>query len=141
MDAAIDRSVGLERMIAETAGSFSLFALLMASLGLYGVLAYNVTQRTREIGVRIALGARPGSIISLILGQGLLLTGIGCAAGVIAAMAIGHAIAARLYGISALDPLTLLFTAAVLLLVALVACWLPARRATKVDPMTALRAE
>jgi ABC-type antimicrobial peptide transport system permease subunit len=141
MDDAIDQVVFQERMIAQTAGFFSLFALLLASLGLYGVLAYNVTQRTREIGVRMALGARSGNIISLILQQGVGMTAVGCVAGTAAAMALAHLIASRLYGVPALDPLTFLFTIVVLMLVALLACWLPARRATKVDPMIALRAE
>ena len=141
IDNAVDRSLSQERMIAQTAGLFSVFALLLASLGLYGVLAYNVTQRTREIGVRMALGARSGNIISLILRQGMGLALIGCVAGTGAAMALAHLIASRLYGIPALDPFTFLLTAAVLLTVALLACWLPARRATKVDPMVALRAE
>jgi len=141
MENSIDQTVFQERMIAQTAGFFSLFALVLASLGLYGVLAYNVTQRTREIGVRMALGARSGNIISLILQQGLGMTAVGCVAGMVAAMALAHLIASRLYGIPALDPLTFVFTIAVLLTVALLACWLPARRATKVDPMIALRAE
>ena len=141
LDEVVDRTVAQEQMIAHTATSFSLFALLLASLGLYGVLAYNVAQRTREIGVRIALGAQPGNIISLVLHQGMGLTLIGCVAGTAAAMALAHLIASRLYGIPALDPLTFLSIAVVLLTVALIACWLPARRATKVDPMVALRAE
>ena len=141
MDDTIDRAVSEERMVAHISGCFSLFALLLASLGLYGVLAYNVTQRTREIGVRMALGAQPSSIVALVLRQGMALTAIGCVAGTVGAMMVAHLIASRLYGIPALDPLTFIFTIAVLFSVALLACWLPARRATKVDPMIALRAE
>jgi putative ABC transport system permease protein len=141
MDDSIDQSLSQERMIARASGLFSLFALLLASLGLYGVLAYDVTQRQREIGVRMALGARSNNIIALILQQGIALTALGCAAGTIAALALAHLIASQLYGISALDPLTFIVAVTVLLAVSLLACWLPARRATKVDPMVALRAE
>jgi len=141
LDDAIGRTLAPETMIAQASGFFSLFALLLACLGLYGVLAYNVAQRTREIGVRMALGARAGDIVSLILRQGMFLTAIGCAAGVVAAMALSHLIASRLYDVPALDPITFVLTVVLLLAVALLACWLPARRATKVDPMVALRAE
>ena len=141
LDDAIGRTLAPEAMIAQSSGFFSLFALLLACLGLYGVLAYNVTQRTREIGVRMALGARSGDILSLVLRQGMTLTCIGCVAGVAAAMVLSHLIASRLYGVPALDPITFTLTVVLLLAVALLACWLPARRATKVDPMVALRAE
>ena len=141
VDDGIDAAMFQERMIAEMAGLFSAFALLLASLGLYGVLAYNVSQRTREIGVRMALGAQAGSIISLVLWRGMALTAIGCAVGMVAAMSLAHVIANRLYGVPAIDPLTFLLAPLVLLTVALVACWLPARRASKVDPLVALRAE
>jgi ABC-type antimicrobial peptide transport system permease subunit len=141
LDDAIGRTLAPEAMIAQSSGFFSLFALLLACLGLYGVLAYNVTQRTREIGVRMALGARSGDILSLVLRQGMTLTCIGCVAGVAAAMVLSHLIASRLYGVPALDPITFTLTVVLLLAVALLACWLPARRATKVDPMIALRAE
>jgi putative ABC transport system permease protein len=141
MDDAIGLSLTQERLIATASASFSLFALLLASLGLYGALVYDVTQRTREIGVRMALGALPGSVVALILRQGLGLTAVGCAVGTIAALALVHLIAGHLYGISALDPLTFVVSVNVLFTVAFLACWLPARRATKIDPLIALRAE
>jgi len=141
IDQGISNSLEQEQMIADAAGTFSLFALLLASLGLYGVLSYNVTQRTREIGVRMALGARSGNIVVIILRQGIALAAIGCAIGTVAALALEHLIASRLYGVPALDPITFVLTPVLLLAVALLACWLPARRATKVDPMVALRAE
>ena len=141
IDQGISHSLEQEQMIADAAGTFSLFALLLASLGLYGVLAYNVTQRTREIGVRMALGARAGDIIAIILRQGLGLALVGCAVGTVAAIALEHLVSSRLYGVPAIDPVTFALTPVLLLAVALLACWLPARRATKVDPMIALRAE
>jgi len=141
MNDRISQSMFQERMMAQTAGCFSLFALFLASLGLYGVLAYAVTRRTREIGVRMALGASAADVILLILRGGMAVAAAGCVVGAIAAAALSHLIASRLYGVPPLDPVTFLATIVVLLLVALLACWIPARRATKVDPLVALRAE
>ena len=141
MDESIGESIFQEKMMADTAGIFSVFALCLASLGLYGVLAYTVTRRTREIGVRVALGAQRSDVILLILRSGMTVAMAGCVVGALAAAALAHLISSRLYGVPPVDPLTFLFTIVVLLLVALLACWLPARRATKVDPMIALRAE
>ena len=141
MDDVMRQATGDERMTAVGVGAFSVLALLLTSLGLYGLLAYNVTQRTREIGVRMALGGRPGNIIALILKQGLALTVIGWAVGIIAAMGLVRFVASRLYGVSGSDPLVLIGSGALLVAVAMLACWLPARRATKIDPMIALRAE
>jgi predicted permease len=141
MDDVLDRALSQETMVARTASGFSLFTLLLASLGLYGVLAYNVTRRTREIGVRMAVGAVASDIVLLIVRQGLTLAVLGCVAGIVASGALGHLVASQLYGVPAVDPLTLLVAVAVLLVAALTACWLPARRATQVDPIVALRAE
>ncbi len=123
---------------------FSLFgalALALAAVGLYGVLAYSVTQRTHEIGVRIALGAERRNVLGLVIGHGLRVVGIGVLIGAVGAIAGGRALKALLYGVSPADPLVLAAVALVLLTVALAASWLPARRATKVDPMVALRYE
>lgn len=120
---------------------FGVIALLLASIGVYGVLAYAVSQRTQEIGVRMALGARRQDIFTLIVSQGARLAGIGILCGVIGAAAVTRVITSQLYNVSATDPLSFIGTAAFLALVALLASYIPARRATSVDPMIALRAE
>jgi ABC-type antimicrobial peptide transport system permease subunit len=112
--------------------------LLLASVGLYGVLAYHVSQRTREIGIRMALGSDAGSILRLILSEGGILVGVGLAAGLVGAVALRGAIAAQLYGVGALDPLVLGGAIGVLGLTSLIACWGPARRAARVSPLVAL---
>ncbi len=141
IEAALSRATREDRMIAAGVGGFSMLALLLTSLGLYGMLAYDVAQRTKEIGVRIALGGQSGNIIILILRQGLQLTAVGAAFGLAAAIALIRVIEHRLYGVSAVDPVVFSATVAALVLVACAACWLPARRATNVDPMEALRYE
>jgi ABC-type antimicrobial peptide transport system permease subunit len=120
---------------------FAITALFLAALGLYGVINYGVTQRTQEIGVRMALGAPRGRVLGLVVGQGLRLALVGVALGVVAAMAAGRALQAQLFEVSALDPMTFVSTAAVLLLAAVLASYVPARRATKIDPLEALRYE
>jgi putative ABC transport system permease protein len=115
---------------------------MLAAIGLYGVASYSVSQRTREIGVRMALGARPSSVLRLVLGQGLLLVGIGLAIGLAAAFALTRAVPQELLpNISARDPLTFAATAIILAAVAMLATFIPARRATKIDPLIALRTE
>ena len=130
-----------ERVITELVGFFSAFALLLAALGIYGVLAYAVAQRTREIGVRMALGASLRDVVTLVLRQGLGLAFGGCALGVAAALVATRFIAALLFAVKPADPLTLAAVTGLLAVTALLACWLPARRAGKVDPIIALRAE
>jgi ABC-type antimicrobial peptide transport system permease subunit len=116
-------------------------ALLLASVGIYGVMSYSVEQRTREIGIRMALGAERAAVLRLIVGQGTRLAGIGIAAGVAGAFGLSRLMAGLLYGVSATDPLTYGALAAVLAVVAVGACAVPARRAVRVDPDVALRAE
>ncbi len=122
-------------------GVFAGIALILAAVGLYGMLAYDVTSRTREIGIRGAIGATREQIVTLVLRQGLLKTGLGVAIGISGALILSRYLESSLYEVDARDPLVFIGGAAVLIVVALLACWLPARRAAKVDPMEALRAE
>jgi putative ABC transport system permease protein len=115
--------------------------LVLATVGIYGVISYAASQRTREIGVRMALGARPGDVLRLILGEGLKLTLAGAALGVVFALLSTKFISTMIYGISATDPLIFLSVIALLVAVSLSACYVPARRAMRVDPMIALRYE
>ncbi len=114
---------------------------MLAVIGLYGVLSYNITQRTKEIGIRMALGAESGEVVRLVLKQGVGLVLAGIAVGLVGALAFTRVMRSMLFGISPSDPLTLAGISCVLGIVALLASWLPARRAAKVDPMVALRHE
>ena len=129
------------RMGATLSATFGGLALLLAAVGLYGVVSYSVAQRTREIGIRMALGARRADVLRLVVGQGMLLVLAGTAAGLLAALAAGRVVSSLLYDVGAFEPLTLLSIAAILCGASLLATWLPARRAARVDPMVALRHE
>ncbi|MGH8164177.1 MAG: FtsX-like permease family protein, partial [Rhodanobacteraceae bacterium] len=129
------------RMAADALGSFGVLALVLAAIGIYGVMSYVVAGRTREIGLRMALGAQAGNIRGLILRQGMLLAAIGGGIGLIVSVGATRLLDAVLYGVSAVDPVTFVFVTALLGTIALLACWFPARRATRVDPMVALRSE
>src|SRR5262249_9333247 len=130
-----------ERLRAAMFGGFGLLALVLASLGLYGALSYSVAQRMQEIGVRMALGARTGDVLWLVVGAGIRLTAIGGALGLAGGFAAARVLKSLIYGVSPTDPLTFIAIALLLTLVALLACWIPARRATKVDPVVTLRSE
>ena len=130
--------VGALGDVMNTMWTVALMALFLAALGIYGVLAYQVAQRRREIGIRIALGSDSIAIFRLVLSEGVLLLVLGLAAGLIGAFAIRRALEAQLYGVGALDPVILGAVSAVLCLVALIACAVPARRASRIDPVAAL---
>jgi putative ABC transport system permease protein len=141
MNQVIAESVAGRRFTMGLLAIFAIAALSLAALGLYGVLSYAVTQRTREIGIRMALGGRRLDVLRLVVGQGMSLAMIGALAGLIASLALTRLMKGLLFGVSASDPFTLAAVALLLTMVSLVACWIPARRATKVDPMIALRCE
>lgn len=134
-------SVDHERLITSLLGAFAITSLILAALGTYGVVAFTVQQRTREFGIRIAIGAQAGDILSLVAGQGLRLVGVGVLVGVAGALTSSRLLTALLYETGPTDPLSYIVATIVLALAALIACWLPARRATKVNPIDALRAE
>jgi putative ABC transport system permease protein len=141
MEENIGDSLAPRRLSMILLGVFAGLALCLASIGLYGVMALAVTQRTRELGIRLALGAHRADVFRLVLGQGMLMVMIGLAAGLLVAASTGRGLASLLYNVSAWDPFAFFGAVVTLALVALVACWLPALRATRVDPIVALRAE
>jgi predicted permease len=141
MTAVVDESLFLERMVAALSVAFGALATLLAAIGLYGVMSYTVARRTREIGIRMALGAEGGSVMWMVLKEVAVMAGIGIAAGVPIALAVSRVVQSQLFDLSAQDPMAMTASALVLGAVALAAGYLPARRATRVDPMLALRHE
>ena len=141
MENNIAKSLGSRRMMMSLLGAFAGIALLLASVGLYGVMALTVTQRTRELGIRLALGAQRADVFRLVLSQGMLLVVSGLIIGLIGTLGVGRGLKSVLYGVAGSDAPALSFALFALAIVALIACWLPARRATRVDPMVALRTE
>ncbi|HMY73785.1 MAG TPA: ABC transporter permease, partial [Blastocatellia bacterium] len=141
LEAAIARSVAPQRFIAVLLAIFAGLAIALAVVGIYGVMSYAVSQRTQEIGIRMALGAERFDVLRMILGQGMKLVLIGVALGLAGALGASRVLASLLFGVNATDGGTFAGVASLLVVVALVACYFPARRATKVDPMMALRCE
>lgn len=137
----IDEMLTQERLVARLSAFFAATAMLLACIGLYGLLSYDLVRRTREIGTRMALGARRGDVLKLVIGQGLKLALIGVGIGIAGALAVTRFLSSLLYGVKPTDPLTYVVVSLLLIAVALLACYIPARRATKVDPMVALRYE
>ena len=137
----IDRLLFQERLIARLSTFFGLLALVLACVGLYGLLSYEVSRRTREIGIRMALGAQESDVLRLVVKQGFALALVGAAVGIGAALGVTRYLTSMLYGVRPNDPLTIAIVAVLLWLVALAACYIPARRATRVDPLVALRYE
>ena len=141
MEQTVDEALFNERMLALLSGSFGLLATVLAAIGLYGVMSYTVSRRTREIGIRIALGAERGTVIWMVLKEVALLTLVGIGLGVPAALGLSQLVRSQLFGISPADPLTIGVAAVTLALVALLAGYIPARRASRVQPVLALRYE
>jgi ABC-type antimicrobial peptide transport system permease subunit len=141
LDGQLNRVLAQPRLLTALASFFAVLAALLSCLGLYGVISCLATRRTREIGIRLALGATPRGILRMVLRQGLGLAGIGILTGVLAALSLVRLISSQLFGVEPSDPLVFVGISLLLILVALSACWLPARRAARVDPMVALRQE
>jgi ABC-type antimicrobial peptide transport system permease subunit len=141
MDQVLSQSVAAPRYRTWLLGLFAVVALILAGVGIYGVIAYTTAQRTQELGVRMALGAQSKDVLTLVIGEGIKLALAGMLLGLGAALALTRLVRAMLFNVSANDPLTFAVGSLLLMVVALAACWIPAWRATKVDPMVALRYE
>ena len=140
LEAVRDESIGPRRLNALLLGGFATLALVIAAIGIAAVLAFNVSARTNEIGIRMALGAAPGAVTTMILKEGFLLVGLGLLVGVASSLALSRTIDSFLFGVASRDPVTLIVVAVTMSAIGLVACWMPARKASRIDPSEALRA-
>jgi len=141
MDRVVSASTAQPRFYLFLLGTFAAVALILAAVGIYGVMSYSVSRRTHEIGIRMALGANEGVVLKLVTGQGMTLALVGAAAGLAGALLLSGSMSSLLYGIAPTDPLTLVAVSLLLVAVATLATYIPARRATRVDPIVALRYE
>ena len=141
LEEQVDRSLQQERLLSQLTAFFGLLALILAAVGLYGVMAYGVSQRTNEIGIRMALGAEPAQVLRTVLGTAMGWVGAGIVIGLAATLGAGRFLSSLLFGLDPIDPSTLALTTAVLVAVAALAAWVPARRAARLDPVRALRYE
>jgi putative ABC transport system permease protein len=141
MDDVVANSLGTRRVSMQLFAVFACAALLLAAIGIYGVMAYTVTQRTQDIGIRMALGAQTADVLYMVVRQGMTLVLIGIGVGLAGALGLNRVIASLLFGVNAADPMTFVAISLLLGFVALLACYIPARRASRVDPIIALRAE
>jgi ABC-type antimicrobial peptide transport system permease subunit len=137
----LDRRLTQERLLAQLCAFFGALALLLASVGLYGVLSYSIARRTNEIGIRMALGAQSRTVLGMVMRETTVVVAVGIAIGVPVAVALTRLVSSKLYGLNATDPLTITLASLVLAAVAMLAGYLPARRASRVDPLIALRYE
>jgi putative ABC transport system permease protein len=137
----IESSLAWRKSIVVLLGVFGIVAVGLAAVGIYGVMSYGVSQRWHEIGIRMALGAQPRSVLGIVISEGLRLVGIGVALGIAAAVALTRLLSSLLFNVSTVDPLTFVVVTLLLTFVSLAACYIPARRAMRVDPMVALRYE
>jgi putative ABC transport system permease protein len=141
MEKTIDESLGTQRLSMTLLATLASLALILAAVGIYGVMSYTVSQRTHEIGIRLAIGAQPRDVFRLVLGHGMTLTLIGVVVGLMGAFGLTRLMTGMLFSVEPTDPATFAGIAVLLIGVALVACYLPGRRATRVDPLVALRYE
>jgi putative ABC transport system permease protein len=141
MERLIDASLGQRKLSMVLLGVFSAIAVVLASIGIYGVMSYSVTQRTRELGVRMALGAARHRVLGLVVGQGMTLAAVGVVIGLVGAFALTRFLSSQLFGVGATDPVTFTVVSVLLIGIALMATLIPALRATRVDPVVALRDE
>jgi len=141
MDEIVSLSIAEQRFALQIVGMFSLAAMILAAMGIYGVMAYSVSQRTHEIGIRVALGAQRADIFRMTVGNGMLLVAYGIVSGLVGSILLTRFLRSLLFGVTPTDPATFISISTLLAAVALVACYVPARHATRVDPLVALREE